>query len=283
MAEPLSEPPPLAVAAELPAALLVGATLTVVGYGHGEEPAGHLRRVGTVRVTAVTPEAIETEAFPAQACVGDSGGAALAVIDGREVLVGIMSRAEHSCTGWGKLTRVDVAWPELVPWWLARLSPGATATGEACWFAEQCASGLCTTGVGPLGFCAAACASDRDCPAPMGCAAGRCDYGDQPSPGNLGAACADARECATSMCAAAREDVARCTRWCDPAEADACPDGFACVERAGDAPGQVCAPSTGGCSACGGAGPALGLVLGAVLRRRRRPRPDLAGPASERG
>jgi V8-like Glu-specific endopeptidase len=73
-----------------------GAELTVVGYGRDRSEVAEtgVRRVGTATVEQVTDDLIVLRAGPHDTCNGDSGGAAIAVVDGIEALVGVHTRSD---------------------------------------------------------------------------------------------------------------------------------------------------------------------------------------------
>lgn len=116
----------------------------------------------------------------------------------------------------------------------------------------------------------AGCATDTDCGALEVCADGVCA-------GDVGAPCQMHVDCATGLCAV--DGLERfCSRSCDPAAENACPEGFVCKRSRGGQP--KCWPSEGG-GGCAAGGVALGreapvgavwillAVFGLVARRKR--------------
>jgi uncharacterized protein (TIGR03382 family) len=122
----------------------------------------------------------------------------------------------------------------------------------------------------------AACTSAATCAVGQECdGEGRCVY--PPRPGTLGDECATDLDCDTTRCLSDGANHV-CTSLCMTDFADACPDGFTCIETESKTTGACwpddLLPSSGGCCDAGGgappAGPAL-LVLGVwVFARRRR-------------
>lgn len=161
----------------------VGDIVTMVGYGGDENGGGGERRVGTSRVTAVDAQATRTEASPALACGGDSGGPALK--DGK--LVGVVRSGDPTCASFANLTRLDGAWGTFVEPALAtppKRRRRVTATEPLC--VERCVD-------------------DVDCPAGMLCLPERelgnhCGYATLRS-GAFGETCTSNDACASHDCA----------------------------------------------------------------------------------
>lgn len=107
------------------------------------------------------------------------------------------------------------------------------------------------------------------------CVGGRCVPGPG-APGGLGETCTGASECVSGLCAT-KDMENHCAEPCAPG-ADQCPGGFQCLDDG--LGGGLCWPGeAGGCLGCatgGGASPiapiGAGLVIGAILVRRRRVR-----------
>ena len=85
----------------------VGAPVRFVGYGYDENRAIGQKRHAMNRVASVT-ENIFTGGAGADTCNGDSGGPAFMTVEGVEVIAGVTSFGDPSCTGSGSYTRVDV-------------------------------------------------------------------------------------------------------------------------------------------------------------------------------
>lgn len=95
-----------------PTAVAEGLPLTLVGYGRaGTDIPG----LGTKRIATNTVDRVEATRFrfsgtgggQGSTCHGDSGGPALATIDGQEVIVGITSTASETCGDYTWDTRTD--------------------------------------------------------------------------------------------------------------------------------------------------------------------------------
>ncbi len=85
---------------------MLGRPLTLVGYGATEAEEAdpdRFRRRATVDVLEVTERQLRWDGGVANACEGDSGGAAF---DGSE-LVGLISEGDTFCSEWGAALRLD--------------------------------------------------------------------------------------------------------------------------------------------------------------------------------
>lgn len=73
-----------------------GADLTVVGFGRTAADVAQtgVKRTGASRISQVTPRLLVMKPEPGGTCLGDSGGPALARIDGVEVVVGLHTRSD---------------------------------------------------------------------------------------------------------------------------------------------------------------------------------------------
>jgi len=119
------------------------------------------------------------------------------------------------------------------------------------------------------------CTNDDDCQGDDVCSSGTCVAGPE-MPGGLGTPCATGADCASGQCGSDGSGNQFCVDGCDPANTDACPDGFQCVVGGGRG---VCWPNTpdgeasGGCSTGGGNAPGLLLLgLGLLFVSRRQSR-----------
>ena len=87
----------------------VGAEVTLVGFGvvgADGDGAGRKRRAVS-KVTSLSPREFWYGETPGQTCHGDSGGPAFFLDGGKEVLVGVTSRGDATCSRVGIDTRVD--------------------------------------------------------------------------------------------------------------------------------------------------------------------------------
>lgn len=265
-----------------------GQALRLVGFGR---PVGSPRKTtGIVRVSALDDDGIFHEADPVTICAGDSGGPALATLDGREYLVGIASAGVVTCDGPGRHTRIDVAYREF----LRHHLDGAFALGEACFDDTQCASGSCVDAIDAAAFayCSHPCGDDADCDAGLGCVVdGRGVRACRPAtePGAPTAACALPEDCTSGYCERLEGGPPQCTLRCTASDAITCPSGLKCVQRADGV--EFCAAShdgkpegTTGCRSTAGrrhrggdAAGLLALALASLLARRRHRRRRLCG------
>jgi hypothetical protein len=278
----LATPVPLATTA--PAA---GSTVRVVGWGLTGPDAGDAgtKRAGTALVTALTPSTLSVAPDPAQPCLGDSGGAALANVAGTQVLVGITSHGDATCDQSAVFTRVDAETAAFIEPTEASLVDGTVPTGSRCLFPEQCAAGAPACVVAPddanVSYCTQSCAANADCPIHMLCVSlgdsgSQCRY-PVPTPGAMGAGCATDADCVDTSCSAGV-----CAAPCSPLQ-PTCPVGFSCASSDGidyhcrlpplsAATGSACALSI---SPANGdarwAVAVLGLAAWAGWRRRSRP------------
>jgi hypothetical protein len=230
-----------------------GISVVMVGYGatSGEAPAPGETNAGvayvlrdrlstrcaTVPLADVTLDDAALLCFSQRdnkgKCSGDSGGPSFAAIDGVDVVVGVTSFGDTACAYMGADTRVD-----------AEIG-----------FLDEHVPDL-------------ACVHDDDCGAQQICHAQRCR--EEPGiPGGLGTACESSADCHSDLCGESPEGN-RCTEACDRDDADACPDGFACLEASS---GGACWPSEDdggcGCRTAGPGGAASGLLLLALALRVR--------------
>lgn len=73
-----------------------GSPIRLVGFGRVDpdvETDG-VKRVGAATIQAVTPRSFVLRPSPHGTCMGDSGGAAIATVDGHDVLVGVHTRSD---------------------------------------------------------------------------------------------------------------------------------------------------------------------------------------------
>jgi MYXO-CTERM domain-containing protein len=258
----------------------VGTTFRVVGFGLTAGGAGDAgqRRAGTAQVTAVGALDFDAGPAPSQPCNGDSGGPALFDDAATTYVTGVVSHGDAACTDHATFARIDAAQADFIQPYLAATAPGTAATGDRCFYDDQCATGPCLPAADEPGrsFCAGTCTGDGDCPDGMTCASDGCRW-LPPSPGSIGWPCTGPADCGSGQCyLGAGDPTGACTVSCLGVDAT-CPDGFTCVavggiERdclASGAPGGCCSASAG--SGGGAAGSALLVVaVGLIGRRRRR-------------
>jgi len=152
--------------------------------------------------------------------------------------------------------------------------PRGGLAGAPCGSDFDCETRLCTPGLDDprVGYCSVPCDPAIDamqqCPAPLTiCEKGVCAYAGV-SPGAQGWSCDDGSECRSSACDLEADGI--CVEPCE--SDDECGDEFSCISRGG---GSFCTipKDDGGCSASGGGGLPLSLlILGLVLALWRRPR-----------
>lgn len=266
-------------------ATFVGRDVRLIGFGltssDGGEP--NRKREGDTIIGDFGDTDFTFAPAPSQTCVGDSGGPALLDVDGVERLLGIHSSGDAACAEFGRSTRIDPFVDEFIVPYIEATAPGSAATGERCYYEENCADGTCIPALDEpsLSYCSRPCAGDAACPPAMICAIeeGLCRY-EPPTPGALGAPCAEATECSSGVCAAADSGQPRiCTVRCFPDVPGACPEPYECRTDGDDPERAVCVPGEDGGCGCragggaSGAGPALAILvawLGRWRWRRRR-------------
>lgn len=86
-----------------------GLPIRLVGFGvTGDGNEANLRkRSGTTTISSFGDDDFRFHATPSQTCNGDSGGPALAQIGDKEVVVGLASSGDSSCTSYGRHVRID--------------------------------------------------------------------------------------------------------------------------------------------------------------------------------
>lgn len=262
-AAPLDAPPPGG---------LVGATVTLVGYGLtavGDTTPAE-RRVAQTPILEVDANSFRFGPTPAQTCAGDSGGPAFIDVAGGRRLAGVTSSGDAACAAFAIDMRVDYYVAAFLAPWLDRLHPGAAPAGARCYYEGHCGAGACATPAdGGFAYCAASCGGGAACPDGQRCAAGTCQF-DGPSPGAFGARCGDDADCVSEVCATAPGAT---TGTCS---AECYPDGLACEVGACaaiDADTYRCFPADdGGCGVGRRPAAPVGVLVVALARRRRRDR-----------
>jgi hypothetical protein len=238
----------------------VGTTVGTVGFGTTTSTAtdGGTKRSGTAKISDVQPTELTAMPDPAQPCHGDSGGPMLVAGS----VVAVASRGDTACSDHAVYARIDVALVGFVMPYLTATGSGTQATGSACLYDGECATGAClvTKDDPDLYFCSQPCTHDSDCPATMTCASDGCRY-PEPSPGALGSPCTDGTTCTTGLC---RQMV--CTRSC-LTDSSACPAGYECSGSGLEL--ECFAKPDGGCGGCatgGGAPAGLVIIVAGLLR-----------------
>jgi len=275
---------PIAIATAAPS---IGDTLEIVGWGVTGADASDTgtRRKGTAKVTAVDATTFTVAADPSQPCVGDSGGPALATLQGTVSVVGITSHGDAACLEGATYMRADAFQASFITPTLARFAAGSAQTGSRCLFPQQCAGGA--TACVPasddpsLTYCTKSCSSAADCPSSMACVSAgsgmQCRYAP-PTPGAYGAPCKSDTDCVEGSCTTTDVCALRCTP-----DVSSCPNGYAC-QQTGEidffcitTPATPAPSSGGGCALepgrtgdYGWGLVGLGLALGMVRRSSHR-------------
>lgn len=129
----------------------------------------------------------------------------------------------------------------------AEIVRGRRGLGEPCVEDVECGSGLCFEDGGTR-YCSRQCTDDAGCAEGFHCRGGETMHCIRGSRSGVGEECLENGDCLDDpadgrdgICAARGEDR-WCTSWCDPADPEACPADFSCVDVG---PGSVCAPDRG--------------------------------------
>ncbi len=224
-------PPVPVIATQL--ASPVGRRVRLVGFGVDASfsPSSMKRRQGAAEIVGATNDSLQLDAAETRTCFGDSGGPALAMVDGAEEVVGVASHGNVRCDGVSVETRLDTHLADFVePYLLSHAGDKATS-GDGCVDDQLCQGGLCLSSAGPqsVRYCSDACDPRGACPSGMRCERGACRY-PGPAPGTLGTACTVPSDCRSFLCVAADDPATRaCSRPCDPTEPGSCPRAFDCV------------------------------------------------------
>lgn len=251
---------------------MLGTAVTIVG--HGVVELGGAPGVRTVATTTIAEGGSGWLGYAAggpQPCVGDSGGPVF--LDG--AVLGIHTAGDPACEEGGRALLLG-SFPAEIRDLVLATAEGAAATGDRCWYDDNCADAadVCRPAVDEprLSFCTHACASDAGCPPPMTCGeAGECAH-PLPSPGAFGSSCTGDAACAGRLCA-----DGMCTTTCFEDLPGDCPEGTECRALGDGDSASVCLPPESarpGCDcAAGGTASApwwLALLAAAWLRRLRR-------------
>jgi uncharacterized protein (TIGR03382 family) len=272
----------------------LGAELHLVGWGitAGDAEDSGIKRHVFSQVENIEPDIVQVGNSQTNICNGDSGGPAFLLIDGVETVAGVASFGDFDCAIDGFSTRVDV----FVDFIEASSEPGTDpggggggGFGDPCVDGAECDSGVCVTDEdGSNGVCTELCDETTACPDGTECI--QVNEKDavclppEEGGGQLGDACTANSECASQLCAVSPEGDGICTEECTGVFD--CEAGFSCQEVEG---GSVCLPSAedpgegggfptpipsddeGGCSAAGGAGGLVPLLLALVALLLVRP------------
>ena len=112
---------------------MVGQPARLVGYGKdsGDDTSGSsagVKRQVSTTMGVLAPKLVRFGSGGTNTCEGDSGGPAFMTLDGKEVIVGIVSFGDVSCAQLGVDTRVDVYARDWVLPLLEEADPGFGAT-----------------------------------------------------------------------------------------------------------------------------------------------------------
>ena len=190
----------------------VGQSVRLVGFGQTGptgDPPGR-KRSGTAALSEVHSTQLRIVPGPSLSCHGDSGGPLLSTASGSELLIGVITTGDPGCAAYGLNVRLDAFLRDFILPGVAWAQTAAPPRTEGPLAAEQ--------------LCAAACASNADCPAGLVCQVGPTDQGLAPRclvpgllAGALSAACTSQGQC-TERCVRVRADegpaACRCHSAC---------------------------------------------------------------------
>lgn len=157
----------------------VGSQVRLIGWGItlGDREDSGLKRQVFSTLLDFDETLVQVGDASANICSGDSGGPAVAMIDGREVQIGVTSFGDTQCVEIGVDTRVDVFLDWIETTTGGEVAPGTTPTepgtpsgptGSLCESDDDCGGGVCIAD-GAQGLCADRCQSAVDCAAGMDC------------------------------------------------------------------------------------------------------------------
>jgi len=255
----------------------LGQPVRLVGFGStapDADDAGR-KRQGTAAFSSYDAMEFVSTPAPSSNCVADSGGAGFLTVAGTELLAGVTSHGDGTCSDHAADARVDVQLDGFIQPYLDATGPGVVEPGDACLYDEHCRSGACAVASDDarISYCAPPCGGPDECRPGTECAAGadgveRCRW-PLPTPRALGAPCTQPGDCVDECLV----EQGQCSVRCVPVGADACPSGFLCTQL-GDGFDFYClsAPTPHhGCAAGGPGGPGgLGLVALLLLARGTR-------------
>jgi V8-like Glu-specific endopeptidase len=226
------------------------------------------KRQAMTTLTEYTPLDFKYSTDPGQTCFGDSGGPGFLTIGGKEVLAGVTSNGDPSCTVYGNDTRVDQYLSFIGDYLAANVGCGAdgqctfgclpadpdcgaigcmncgtTATGDFCQTNADCLSGLCIDAPDDptIKYCSQPCTAASFCPAPLyGTKPLQCEPTNQgdlkvctyqvPTPTGVGWECKTADDCHSKLCIAPPGVIGTkvCTRTCLADGDSDCPLSYTC-------------------------------------------------------
>ena len=217
-----------------------GRTVRVVGFGVTSATAmdDGVKRQGTATLASFSDSDFTMTPAPSQPCSNDSGGPALMTVGTGEVLVGVTSHGDATCSDHATDTRVDAFLATFVQPYLASTAPGLRKPGERCLYDGHCMTGRCVAAADEpkIRYCSPACTRPGDCSGALRCVADAdagmsCRFAT-PTPGALGAKCSAPADCVDSTCLMMPATPQVCSNRCVPTS-PACPAGFDCVRTGG--------------------------------------------------
>lgn len=176
-------------------------------------------------------------------CQGDSGGPNFMMVGGKEVVAGVTSWGEQSCSGISGGTNVDSYAEDFIDPFVAANDSVTCGQDGAC--ARNCPSPDPDCPCADDGYCTSTCPTptqDPDCegldPGPCGangqCATECATRDPDCPPGKTGEKCHSHGDCESSICLPAPDDpaISYCTAYCQKGGND-CPSGMDCVDASG--------------------------------------------------
>ena len=108
----------------------IGLEIRLIGFGAtAGDGSGKLRkRTGTTAITSFTNDDFRFRPAPAQTCVGDSGGPAVAKIGDHDAVIGLTSSGDSNCATYGRDMRIDRYLPFIQGYAKAYSMPTGPAT-----------------------------------------------------------------------------------------------------------------------------------------------------------
>jgi secreted trypsin-like serine protease len=124
----------------------VNMEVRLVGFGatDGNGDGAVRKRSGTTKIASYADDDFRFVPSPSQTCTGDSGGPALATIDGNEIVVGITSSGDSDCKKYGNDIRADRFMPFITHYtkaYSAKVAASAADGNKGCSAAPNGAGG----------------------------------------------------------------------------------------------------------------------------------------------